>query len=413
MANRVFRGDAMRLTDTWTFLISSNTLGHTFTLTRNGKSYTVTADGVLTTDQLAAALQALLAASTEPEFLEYTWTVNTSTITGTLASPTTVLPATFTKSGTGTSTLTNTVVGQGPNSWIASNFDTGLPANGDTVYITSLDVDILHNLDQSGVTLTRLEIPLDYEGSIGLARRNEDGTEYAEDREKYLKISATTVILGNGSGNGSDRLQLNTGTNQTEIIVHGSGTSDDVNYHPVRIRGSHASNVLRIFNGAVDVAPYPEDTAQFSSIVISSGFVRTSNRVTLATLEMLGNAFASITTDGTIATVQMENGGTVLLSGNTASATNAITTCNVLNGRLDFRNSGKIGTLVVGPNGIADFTNCPFDITVGLVQLSAGATYLDPNYKVSETSPILLDKCGIQDVTIIKGKDIEITFTTP
>ena len=51
------------------------------------------------------------------------------------------------------------------------------------------------------------------------------GSGYAEYREQYLKISATTVNIGSGQGGGSSLIKLDVGSVQTTVVVSGTGSA--------------------------------------------------------------------------------------------------------------------------------------------------------------------------------------------
>lgn len=411
MATRTFRGDAQNVIDTWTFLISSTTNTHTFTLTRNGKSYTVTADGVLTAAQLATALQVLLAASTEPEFAEYTWTVDTATITGT--SKVTGRPATFTKSGTGTSTLTNTLAGTGANTWKASNFDGGLPATGDEVYFHSTDTPVLYGINQTGVALDILDVSLSYEANIGNPPFNTSGSEpYYEDRQKPLLIGASIVRLGTGSGRGGGCWYLRL-EGSGEVLVYGSGTSDDPNYHPIRIEATTNSlSSISVFGGAVDFDPYSQGTSTLTEANISGGGVlRAGGLMSVASINVTGNGAYAAFIDNAVnpsTLLEVRDNGRAEIDGTGSVSVDTIVTVTVLGGSVRWRAKGRISTLAIGANAVMDFSSSPYPVTVTNCSMTAGATLLDPNGMVTFTNPIALTNCGLEDVRLVVGRGITI-----
>lgn len=403
MANQFFRGDKQAVTDTWTYLISSNTNTHVHAINRNGKTLSVTADGVLTVNQLASALQVLLAASAEPEFFEYTWTVDTATVTGTRK--TTGAPAEFTASGSGTHTLTNTINGAGPNS-LTGNFATdagvvGDPATGNDLYFTQSDVDALYDLDGLS-TFGSVTVDLSYEANIGLPRINESGaTPYVEDRECYLTIpDCPLIFLGAGSGQGGSRWQFDLGEGAGATIhVYGSGTSDDGNYHPIRFKtGTPASgtHTLNVYGGAVDLAPFPENSANIATIKVSgNGVVRASRRVVLGSVEVTGQgSFAGALFDDALATLTMRDNAIVTLTGD---STGVVATCKVLSGYLDYRSAGTITTLTLGTGAVLDASKNVEGFTITNCTRAAGSTINDPNGKITFSSPITYQNCGVED----------------
>lgn len=402
MSSLVFRGDAQQVTDVWRYEVGSDNPGEVFKINRNGKTISVAQSLTLSTDVLIAAeMVRLLGISTEPEFFEYTWAIDsgaTTEFTGTQKEG--GIPATFTHTGTtGTGGIAVTTAAAGPSFWSANNFDTGsLPVNGDSVYLFNTDTDVLYNLGQSAVTLAVLDVSLSYEGNIGNPEWNTSGSRpYLEDRDNYLAISATLARLGTGSGNGGGHWNLNFGTNATTCYVYGSGSSDDRNYFPIRLKGVHATNSLIVLGGEVDVAPFYNDTATFPTIRVSgSGRVRCGAQVTMTTVEVLGSgSFSGYFIANSITTLTMRDNARVLIDGTNAGTT--ITTANVYSGRLDYRAKGTIATLTLGPQAVFDATNCPEGVTITNCTRSAGSTILDPNKKITFTNPITYSNCGVED----------------
>ena len=128
MANNTLRGDAQDINQIQSFTLTTVALNAVYKVTINGKDISYTATGTDTNATAAAALQALLAASSVPEFREVSWT-NTSgsnIIYGESVTP--GVPFTATVSGTAGATF-NTAITQtatGKN-WIdnAENWSLG------------------------------------------------------------------------------------------------------------------------------------------------------------------------------------------------------------------------------------------------------------------------------------------------
>jgi len=194
---------------------------------------------------------------------------------------------------------TTTTANSGPNLWdVAANWNTNtVPVNSDNVFIVDGD-NILYGLDQSAVTLGRLEIG-NKEVEIGLPRRNVDTIEY---RETFLKIGAATIVTGLGAGNGSDRIQIDFGGTDPAITVHASGRGDDE--PAVQFTSTNATNTasLEILGGEVGVAVYPDQEAHFASITQRSGDLTIGSDVTLLGLERTGGSISidEATITGTI-----------------------------------------------------------------------------------------------------------------
>lgn len=116
----IFRGDAQDVNQVTTFAIGGTAAAaQVYTITINDKYVQYTAIGGDTNTTIAAALKANLAASTIPEFNEVTWSVSTTTITGTGGKILAGQPFTATSSATGTGTITQTTTTSptGKNWW--------------------------------------------------------------------------------------------------------------------------------------------------------------------------------------------------------------------------------------------------------------------------------------------------------
>lgn len=196
-------------------------------------------------------------------------------------------------------THTTTTANQGPNDWnVAANWDTGtVPVSSDTVFIID-GGNILYGLDQSAVTLTRLQTQ-NRETEIGLPRRNADYFEY---RETFLKIGATTIDIGDGDGNGSDRIQIHAVNPDATITVYETGSGDEE--PAVQLKGVNSTNTasLEILEGEVGIAIYPDQEAHFASVIQRSGELTIGSNVKLLGLERTGGEISAdqVTIDGTV-----------------------------------------------------------------------------------------------------------------
>lgn len=190
-------------------------------------------------------------------------------------------------------TQTTTTANSGPNCWdVASNWDTNtVPVNSDNVYIIDGE-NIEYGLDQSAVTLGRLQIH-NKELQIGLPRRNDDYWEY---RDTFLKIGASTIVVGVGDGNGSDRIQIDFGSTDPAIEVYGSGAGDDEPAIQFNALNSTNTATLTLIEGEVGVAIYPKDAAYFSKITQRGGILTLGTDVTIAELDKTGGDLSSYRT---------------------------------------------------------------------------------------------------------------------
>ncbi len=397
----------------------------TFTLTLADATVTYTAQGGDTAALVAEGLRDAWNASTHPYFAAVTATAATGVVT--LTADTAGVPFVVTGSVTGAATLTisTTTVNAGPNDWsTADNWSANtLPATNDTVIIQNSSVSILFGLDQSSVTLTQLEIDQSYLGKIGLPEdhfaldADTSDTSKPEYRQAYLAISATAIHLGRHQGNtspvGSGRIKLDTGSNQTELNIQNTASvSADANLQPVRWIGSHASNVVNVTRGNLGVAMnQPGETATIATLNVGQrGNVSTDARVDLSsgvTLTTLNQAGGNVTLGCNVTTLE-QSAGTL-----TSSEAAAITTAHI-DGLAYFNSTGTISTLVVAPNGQADFSQDPRARTVSNCQLHKGASLnLDNGNPLSITLTNGMDfiRAEPNETTLTIGPHVRVTLS--
>jgi len=226
-----WRGDAAAVAQVTRVTPANVEVGDVFTLTVNNKSVSYTAAAATVAD-VTAGLTAAWNNSTAAEMAEVTAADDTTHITLTADSagvPFTVSASTTDGGGNDTQTLTATEItaSAGPLHWdTAANWVGGVvPANSDDVYLEQSEASIRYGLDQSAVTLASLNIAASFTGEIGLPRINSSGaTGYVEYRGRDLQIGATNLNIGYGEGDGSGSMRIDTGANQTAVVVQNTGT---------------------------------------------------------------------------------------------------------------------------------------------------------------------------------------------
>lgn len=418
MANMVFAGDAPAVAEAATVQVTANDAATTYSLTLNGK--TISATGAGSATLTAAALAAAWNASTYPEMVEIT-AANNSSDTVTLTHDTAGVPfaAHLSKDdvgGTGTlGSVTTATAADGPNVCSANNFKDlasgarGLPTGSDALYFQDSDVDLLYNLEAlAAVTVTALHIKQSYEGLIGLPYTNTAGsTDYSEYRPKKFKVGATLVYIGEGSGDGSGRIWIDLTNVQSAVYVWASGDADDDNYYPIVLIGTHASNVLRVEGGQVDVAPFGGDSAVFATLTgTGSGQIRCSDLCTLTTVNCDGSS--SVRIESAATTCSARNTGQLTIDG-----TGAITTINALGGTVFDNSSGTKTTVNIANGATVSAAGNAAGCTWTNTTMTAGATLRDPNRKVTFTNAITVGNNGPEDFTLDIGKGRSILPGTP
>lgn len=378
MADLYWRGDALDVTDVWTVVVGGTYAdGQTYTVTMNGKNVAYTSVPTDTNTTVAAALQLLLAdnAATPPEFAELTWSVSTLTITA--RANTAGIPYVISSAATGTGTLvsTNTTAATGKNFWNqGANWSTGsAPANSDNVYVRRSNVDISYGLSNSGVTLTLLDIDGSYTGKIGIPDYNPLG--YAEYREPFLKISATTAFVGRGAFTGPGRVRWNAGSVQTALTVYATGSPDEGSQCAIDFVGTHASNAFTVQRGTLAVGLKPGTASTMLTLSVGSkdnpnsdAVVYAGYNVTLGTVSMNGG------------TVDVWNGATTctVTNGTLNANKGAFTTISNASGTVNYDTAGTLGTYTGGTNSLLDCSRIVAARTITAATFEASSAFRDP-----------------------------------
>lgn len=412
MATNRFRGDAPAVAQVST-LTPGGTIEATdlFIMTINGKSLSVAAGGT-TVAAATAAIVTAWNASTIPEFAEITASDSTTHVT--LTADTAGVPFTVTVSTTEANgdpadaqtfaTATTTTSG-GPSHWDdAKNWTLGaVPANTDDVVIENSDVDLLYGLDQNGVTLTSLTINKSFTGDLGLPRINASGsTSYAEYREQYLKINATTITIGRGDGSGSGRLKINTQAAQTTITVQDTASAAESDLTAVIWKGTHASNAVTVNGGSFGASMFGGETATIATLRRSgSATVVCTSGVSLTTVTTDGDG-GSMTINSAATTVT-QKAGTLNVYGS-----GAYTTLNVEGGTCNYQSTGAVTTLNATNDALVDYSGDSRSRTVTNANVYGNATINDPNKTVTWSNGINLQQRGIGG-TINLGTHLKIT----
>jgi hypothetical protein len=320
----------------------------------------------------------------------------------------------LTGGGTQTLTRSSSVTPTGPN-WVdnAENYSSGsLPVNGDTLIFEDSDIDALYGIDQlSAVTLAELRIESSYTGRIGLP----DWTGlYYEYRPTYFAIGATVLKIGEGTGSGSPRLKINTGTVQTTIDVLQTASPEDAGLPAILWKGTHASNAVRVYRGSFGAALLAGEAATIltlhvgyidnqdgdSTVLIGSG-------VTLGTVTKSGGVLSVECAIGTAFT-QYVDGGVATLAG-----TGAVAQLTILGGVVYYNTSGTLGgNTVVAVDGGLNFSQDSRSKTVtNPIESTVGSPMVDP---LKVAGNIVIDFNQVTAVDFSKlGANVRWTRGTP
>lgn len=392
----------------------------TYKVTINGKVISSLGTGGTVTTT-AAALVVLLNASTIPEFAEATWSNSSGALIATVDEA--GVPITWTLTctgGTGTVTgsVSETTSPTGLNWWSnAANWSTGaVPVSTDNIWIDT-PISIKYGLGQSAVVPGSLNISAAFTdgAQIGLPDINKDATSYQEYRQKDLQIGGCSTIIGYGNGQGSDMIRLDNGSSDavTGTLLQSQNQQQSYpNLEAIQWKGTNAANAWKIVKGSIGIAGYGGETATLASLTIgyqtsqeSDANVRGGKGLTTTLLTMDGGTVrldkspttitkrgGTLTVNNSVPTTLNHTGGTVYMNG-----TGTITNVKQGAATLDYTGSNQVA-------GAVTTTNC---------NLYSGSQILDDrkitlgNY----TNTIILNQCGLDEVTLRFGSNIKITPT--
>ncbi|MHC4617205.1 MAG: hypothetical protein ACYTEQ_05570 [Planctomycetota bacterium] len=262
----------------------------------------------------------------------------------------------------------------------------GVPANGDDVYLRNSGQDVSAGLNQSAVTLASLNIAQSYTGKVA--------TETA-----YLQIGATSVRIGYADSQdlpaGSSRIKLDLGMPNSTVVIENCGTSADANLPPIRLLANNSTATsIQVLKGQVGIAVGVGETSTIKYLQV--GYVKqpTTDADVFVGAGVTINTSVSIRGGDTILnaaapTITVDNGTL------TTEGSGTVTTLNVNGGTVYPNSSGTITTLDID-GGTVDFTRSQVARTVTTVKLDQpGILKRDPavvtfTNKVDSDEPVCL-----------------------
>ena len=399
----------MPTTRFWTPRVSANLMTVTVTVTAFDAATTykitigqktVSVVGDTNVNTTASDLQAALAASTEPEFQEITWTVSTATITGTAANYGKPFTATSSVSG-GTGTIgavTTTVASVSPNdvgnasNWSDSSGTSGLPVSGDSIVIENSSVSLLYNADAlAAVNIAACTVHSSFTGKIGLTTYDSQGGYYQYRKTFFQMATCTTLTVELSPSLSAESLKFDVGSNACTLAVSGN-SGGTTGQEALWWKGTNVANAMTADGGSVALAALSSDSATLATINIAGG-----------ALVRGGSGLAAVTTanaDGG-STLDIQSNVTTLTVDGGASATcryaMTVGTLNVNSGSVDYRSSGTITTLALAARGSIDFANDRQNRTVtNTITMIEGSALNDPYGTVNSGGNVVL--------TVTKGR---------
>lgn len=162
----------------------------------------------------------------------------------------------------------------GPNHWdTAKNWlPEGVPADFDRVRFEFGSTDVLYGLDQSGITLTEIEISSSFTGSIGLPRLNSSG--YVEYRTRDLTVHCPSILIGHGNGAGSGKIQLNTLDTTCWMEIRNSGGSRESGVPSITWYGDNEATEILLVQGDLGIAIWSDQSAVLNKVEQYGGTLR-------------------------------------------------------------------------------------------------------------------------------------------
>jgi len=232
--------------------------------------------------------------------------------------------------GSGTQDFASTPIqdAESPNHfYLAGNWTLGLPADNQDLVWRDSDVPCLYDINHPEITPASCHFYASYTAPVGLKPHNGD---YYENLDTKLTLgtngdgSSDTLYIhvGEGEGNGSPFINLDTGTKKTTLVNHHTGTPEDGATPALLWIGSHAENRVEAYRGSLGIAYFPGETASVATLCIAHrGNVETDVRVvvgpgcTPVAIEKTGGALSLDTASGTSVTLFKNIAGDVNITG--------------------------------------------------------------------------------------------------
>ena len=385
----------------------------TYKLAVNQRYVSVIAEGDAT--QTAAGLIELWNAETNPEMSEITASSSGVSVTLTGDVEGTPFTATLTVSG-GTGSVTafsNTQEATGPHSiHLAANWSgNATPGNSDTLHFTGNIPPVKWHCDQlssvTGLTVYIYDVPRSFYLGLPPVNNTNGIAEYPEYRPQYATFKGATLIQIDAPDCGMIRINSGSAASVT-LNCNSTGSPLVENLPALTFVGAHASNLVNIGGGSVGIAVRPTETATIVTMKVANNLQSNAN------VEVgIGSTLTTVTVAG--GTLETQSGCTTLTAhGGSVITRNsaAITTANVrADGHLTHKSSGTIGTLNAGPAGHVDFRQDIRARTVTTCNAYSGTEILDSLGTVTWSNGIVLQQCGLGDVTIDVGSNRTIGIT--
>ena len=377
------------------------------TITINGKVISTTT-GTATIATFLATVVTNLNASVIPEFQEITWSQSTATLIGTADTPGKPFTMTVTKTstsgtidGTTSSAGTNTAYSSPNDISLAANWTGGVPIATNDIVFENSSVDVLYGLNQSAIAPNSLTIEPSFSGKFG--NPTVTSTGYAEYRGTYLQYACATVTCAGTGG----RIKLDLGSTAATITVNNTGSPIETGLEAMLIKGT-ALTALIVNKGSVAVGGLDTETGQ-ALTTLTVGYV--TSKSSDATVRLGAGVSAPTTINqfgGTLITNQActtinKYGGTL------TNKVGAVTTLKNLDGTVFYVSAGTCTTYTGGPTGTLDLSKDTSSRTFTNATIAKGSTIKDPSRTATWTNGVILQNCGVSDVSVNFGINVKLT----
>lgn len=397
MAIVTWIGAAQARRQVTTLTVGSNTNGHTFTTTINGKSITYTAASD-STSTIASHIKSLLEDSNEGEFseLEYEVSANVVTVTG----PENGLPFSMTTGGTGTYTASTIVTPISPHdAGLGTNYSTGsIPNGNDTLVLENSSVSILSNLTALANIPLTYERRETYRGQIGLPDTSVNG--YREYRDTHLNANGPEWRWYESNDNpGQSRIAI---VSTPAVAWKHVGTGGvAVGQESVEVTGLPANSTVNISGGSLTVAPLASQTANVTSLRSINSTLRFGSNMTLVTADLKDTTFelrcgyTTLTMDGatTVVVLGVGDGDTTSIQG----------------GTMRWLSTGTFGNLTIGAGGAMDLKDAPLPVAAGTITLEAGSILDNTRDRIEKPWSYERSNCTAQEVRVLTAAGGNVT----
>lgn len=394
MAYNIWRGDALEVPQFSTFTVGGTAAtADWIAVTMNRKTVRYDLLGGDTLALAAAGLYALLAAADIPEFQEVSWSYNEGDafFLGTSQTPGVPFDFSTTVGGsTGTTTMVSTTTAaSGPNWYdLDANWSLGhIPTNTENAVVSG-GADLLYGAGT--ITGLTIEVRAGFDGNAGLPERNALG--FYEYRNRYITLDAATVLIGEGSGQGSSQLFFKAVASSTwTVYTTGQRATDSLPALDIDMTGN--PTLIRVSGGDVGLCVFNEGTAR---TVATLGLSQSDSRVTIGrsvTVTAFDLDDGQSDVWGIVTAVTMGKGAYNQEDG-------TLTAITSYGGNVKMNHTGTVTTAIFRGQGkdnappICDCTANNLARTFTNSEFTGGAAFLDPNQTVTMTNSAVFDSAS-------------------